>query len=117
MAFVDEARVRLNQYATVAWIDHSPLFVTEMEDALRAVAAMEKQHALSQLSSSSLTTPSTAALQARALSVPGPKGSVLHHDLRLSTRQVSTSAPESAPQSPSQSQSGLGSATVAVRSR
>ena len=38
---LDEARSRISQYATAAWIAHSPLLVVGMEDGLRKLAAME----------------------------------------------------------------------------
>ena len=54
---VSEARTHIGQYATVGWIDHSPMLVEGMENALRTVAAMEALTARATQPSTSATEP------------------------------------------------------------
>jgi hypothetical protein len=64
-ALLEDARTRLLQFATIAWIDHSPLFVGERKNYLLALAEREARSNQS-LSATSLATPATAAAPERA---------------------------------------------------
>jgi hypothetical protein len=65
VALLRDARHQLYQYATPAWIEHSPTFVGDMKDIILELAAMQARSNPSS-STTSFTAPPTAMAQERA---------------------------------------------------